>query len=244
MWKISFCQQIGTGKKHNQDALFNGEQVFQYKLKNTVTCQFEREKLLLGVADGVSHSPQAQKASRYWMEQLANCPKLNPTWLRNQHQHFCQAFASSLFGTATTFVGAEIFPNGICHILNVGDSRAYHISTSGEWKQVSQDHTVLNDLQAGQNPEKFANLYAALSDCLIADWQEDQFRIHSAQIQLEQGDCLLLCSDGLTNGLSEEIRQAIWHKYTDIGQRLTAFRKAISQQRQHDDVSIVAVEFG
>ena len=31
--QITFCQQIGKNKKHNQDALFNGETVFQFKLK-------------------------------------------------------------------------------------------------------------------------------------------------------------------------------------------------------------------
>ncbi|MDU5725586.1 MAG: protein phosphatase, partial [Haemophilus parainfluenzae] len=31
--EITFCQQIGSNKRHNQDALFNGESVFQYKLK-------------------------------------------------------------------------------------------------------------------------------------------------------------------------------------------------------------------
>ena len=31
--EITFCQQIGSNKRHNQDALFNGEAVFQYKLK-------------------------------------------------------------------------------------------------------------------------------------------------------------------------------------------------------------------
>lgn len=31
--EITFCQQIGSNKRRNQDALFNGEAVFQYKLK-------------------------------------------------------------------------------------------------------------------------------------------------------------------------------------------------------------------
>jgi len=31
--EITFCQQIGSKKRHNQDALFNGEAVFSYKLK-------------------------------------------------------------------------------------------------------------------------------------------------------------------------------------------------------------------
>ena len=38
--EITFCQQIGSNKRHNQDALFNGEAVFQYKL-NTAEKRLE-----------------------------------------------------------------------------------------------------------------------------------------------------------------------------------------------------------
>ena len=38
--QITFCQQTGKNKKHNQDALFNGETVFQFKLK-TAEKRFE-----------------------------------------------------------------------------------------------------------------------------------------------------------------------------------------------------------
>lgn len=31
--EISFCQQARKNKRHNQDALFNGEDVFQYVFK-------------------------------------------------------------------------------------------------------------------------------------------------------------------------------------------------------------------
>lgn len=44
--EITFCQQIGSNKRHNQDALFNGEAVFQYKLK-TAEKRLETDRTLL-----------------------------------------------------------------------------------------------------------------------------------------------------------------------------------------------------
>ncbi|MFC0976776.1 hypothetical protein ACFGYE_07695 [Pasteurella multocida] len=39
MWKVTFCQQAGTLKKRNQDALFNSERVYQYVLKKSETIE-------------------------------------------------------------------------------------------------------------------------------------------------------------------------------------------------------------
>ena len=52
--EITFCQQIGSNKQHNQDALFNGEQVFQYKLKTAETRLETRPRFIIGIADGIS----------------------------------------------------------------------------------------------------------------------------------------------------------------------------------------------
>ena len=54
--EITFCQQIGSNKRHNQDALFNGEGVFQYKLKTAEKRLENRPHFIVGVADGISNS--------------------------------------------------------------------------------------------------------------------------------------------------------------------------------------------
>lgn len=46
--EITFCQQIGSKKRHNQDALFNGEAVFQYKLKTAEKCFENRPHFIVG----------------------------------------------------------------------------------------------------------------------------------------------------------------------------------------------------
>ena len=53
------------------------------------------------------------------------------------------------------------------------------------------------------------------------------------------GESLLLCSDGLSDALSEEIREKIWQQYDNDKSRLTVFRKLIAKQRVYDDMSVV-----
>lgn len=244
-WHITFCQQIGSNKKHNQDALFNGEQVFQYKLKKAETIFLAKDPIILGIADGISSSPQSQLASRFVMEQLAPCQSLNTQWLRKVQKQLSQALADRYLGASTTFVGAEISTSGKGKILNVGDSRAYKITTTGEWLQLSFDHALLAEMQAqqlAQSEIEYASIYHILSDYLVADDTDSDFKIYFAEFQLQQGESLLLCSDGLTNYISEQQRKLIWQKYPTTQQRLTVCRKLLKNHRLYDDFSVVVCE--
>ncbi|EQA11612.1 phosphosphosphatase domain protein [Glaesserella parasuis D74] len=87
---ITFCQQAGKDKLKNQDALFNGNSVFQYQLKKAETIELNAEKIMLGVADGVSSSPKSYYASRFMMKQLAQCQQLSSAWLRQAQQALSQ----------------------------------------------------------------------------------------------------------------------------------------------------------
>ena len=70
--QITFCQQIGKNKKHNQDALFNGETVFQFKLKTAEKRVENRPHFIIGIADGISNSNHAEKASKCVMSAERN----------------------------------------------------------------------------------------------------------------------------------------------------------------------------
>lgn len=242
MWKVTFCQQAGMLKKRNQDALFNGERVYQYVLKKSETIEVEKENLIIGISDGVSNSPRPDLASRYFMEKLQDCENLNAQWLRATHQQFCEAHCQRIYGSSCTFVAAQLSPNGQCLIMNVGDSRAYRITPTGEWIQLSYDHILLNELNPDQTTE-YAAMYYGLSDALIADHEETDFHIFTEQYQLEKGDSLLLCSDGLTDDIPKHIRHAIWQKFDKIEEKLTALRQYTKRLKRRDDFSVVVIHF-
>ena len=241
--EITFCQQIGSNQQHNQDALFNGEQVFQYKLKTAETRLETRPRFIIGIADGISNSNHPEKASKSAMHLLSRTAKLSRQTINHVQAALSQELAEDYFGSSTTFVAAEIDQTtGQTKIISVGDSRAYLIDTQGTWKQLTQDHSILSELLDGLSDKKeegFATIYGGVSSYLVADYSDFQDKMCHVELTLKAGESLLLCSDGLSDALSEAIREKIWQQYDNDKSRLTVFRKLIAKQRVYDDMSVV-----
>lgn len=107
-------------------------------------------------------------------------------------------------GMGTTLVAAAVANNGTV-IANVGDSRAYHI-TSSKISQITKDHSVVEDMidrgdlkrsEANNHPNR--NLITRVVGT-TADTEPDFFFVN-----LQAGERLLLCSDGLSNVISEQV---------------------------------------
>lgn len=241
--EITFCQQIGSKKRHNQDALFNGEAVFQYKLKTAEKRLENRPHFIVGVADGISNSNRPEKASKLTMQLLSQMESISRQTIYDLQSSLSAELAEDYFGSATTFVAAEIDQiTRKAKILSVGDSRAYLIDAQGKWQQITQDHSILSELLddfPDKKEEDFATIYGGVSSYLVADYSEFQDKIFYQEIEIQQGESLLLCSDGLTDGLSEKMREKIWKQYDNDKSRLTVCRKLIAKQIAYDDLSVI-----
>ena len=245
--EITFCQQIGSNKRHNQDALFNGEAVFQYKLKTAEKRLENRPHFIVGVADGISNSNRSEKASKLAMQLLSKMESLSRQTIYDLQSSLSAELAEDYFGSETTFVAAEIDQiTRKAKILSVGDSRAYLIDAQGKWQQITQDHSILSELLADfpdKKEEDFATIYGGVSSYLVADYSKFQDKIFYQEIEIQQGESLLLCSDGLTDGLSVEVREKIWKQYDNDKSRLTVYRKLVAKQVFYDDLSVVCCHF-
>lgn len=125
-------------------------------------------------------------------------------------------------GMGTTLVAA-IIKGGKCCIANVGDSRAYLIS-DGAITQITRDHSFVEEMvgkgaltreQARNHPRKNVITRALGVDETVAC---DTF-----SPELKKNDLLLLCSDGLSNTLSDtEILEIVKNRKNldDIGKEL------------------------
>lgn len=92
----------------------------------------------------------------------------------------------------TTMV-ALCFSLDYVYVCNVGDSRAYRLR-DGEFLQVSKDHV---EKREGKNEKK-----APLTQHLGIDPEEFLIEPYIAKGELKRGDQYLLCSDGLTDMLT------------------------------------------
>ncbi|RTZ58984.1 MAG: Stp1/IreP family PP2C-type Ser/Thr phosphatase [Gammaproteobacteria bacterium] len=113
------------------------------------------------------------------------------------------------FGMGTTLVAALLQGN-LAHIAHVGDSRAYLLDKD-KLTQVTEDHTYLAQIERlGADAGQIIADSAVAKMLVRAIGIEPEVEIDHCEIPLKPGDCLLLCSDGLTDMLSdEEIRDIL-----------------------------------
>lgn len=115
------------------------------------------------------------------------------------------------FGMGTTVISSIIRDN-TAHIAHVGDSRVY-LHRNADLTQITEDHTyrtqiaryasVSNGLDEGSEADEIGDMGALGKMLVRAIGIEPEVEIDTCTIGLENGDYLLLCSDGLTDVLSD-----------------------------------------
>ena len=107
------------------------------------------------------------------------------------------------FGMGTTMVAVMVVDN-TAYLLNIGDSRAYHINEEGITR-LTRDHSVVEDMVArGDITPEQARTHPRKNLITRALGAEERIRADLYERELVSGDYLLLCSDGLSNILSDQ----------------------------------------
>lgn len=124
-------------------------------------------------------------------------------------------------------------------IINVGDSRAYHISRDGI-RQVSRDHSLVEVLvERGDLTPEEARRHPQRNLITRALGPEPSVQTDSFYVEWKQGDFLLLCSDGLVNTVSD---QEILFEVIHNGEPETCLTRLVALSRQRgapDNVTAV-----
>ena len=103
----------------------------------------------------------------------------------------------------TTLVSAVV-RDDLALVSNVGDSRAYHITREGI-RQVSRDHSVVEDMvEKGDLTRDEARHHPRRNLITRALGTEPGVAADAFPLKWQQGDFLLLCSDGLINTVSDQ----------------------------------------
>ena len=108
----------------------------------------------------------------------------------------------ALSGMGTTLTALSILDNNV-ELLHIGDSRCYRYRNN-KLEQISYDHTVMQELldQGRLTPEEIIDhpQRSLLTQALMGDSGLDPILV---SYEIKKDDQFLLCSDGLTNVLSE-----------------------------------------
>ena len=145
-------------------------------------------------------------------------------------------------GMGTTLVAAAVTSQGAA-VLNVGDSRAYHISRTGGIRQITRDHSVVADMvergeirpeEARTNPNR--NLITRAVG--TAETVPGDFFF----VPMREDDMLLLCSDGLTNLLEDDELAAIILQQSDLQAGCEGLIRAALLKGAPDNVTAVLLK--
>lgn len=253
---LEVCYAMDKGlPPTQQDALLvNGEVHQSRALAPVRVCV--GSPVLLGIADGVAASPKAEQASRAALLALADLTSAHPDWsydglvgarhVRGVQQHLAElAGRRRLQSHASTTLVAVHIDHGRFVVVNVGDSRAYLRKSDGTVRLLSRDHSELNRLiesgEADPNVE-YASFYAALSDCLVAHPDAEDFAVHHQTGTLELGDLLLICSDGVHDVLPRGQIESLIAQASDPTSLVPRVMAAVALAGAADNYSLCVIK--
>lgn len=123
----------------------------------------------------------------------------------------------------------------------IGDSRAYLINKDSI-RQLTDDHSLVNELLKSGQITKEEAVHHPQKNILTRSLGTDLYvQVDTLETSWQDGDILLLCSDGLTNLLQEEEIASILHKEGNMQNKLQQLVQLALHKGGNDNITVVAV---
>lgn len=142
-------------------------------------------------------------------------------------------------GTTVVVVFFPVQETPLC--AHVGDSRVYLFRDS-ELQQITEDHTwIAKAIKMHDITPEEGRLHPyrhVLSRCL---GREDLQKVDIQPLDIKLGDSLLLCSDGLTEELTDQDIQSRLQQATSLDTATSSLVEGAKEQGGHDNITVVLV---
>lgn len=144
-------------------------------------------------------------------------------------------------GMGTTVTAAMLERNHLV-IAQVGDSRAYLLH-NGELTQLTRDHSLMaNMIEAGQITPEEARFHPSRSVITRALGNDPDTVPDLYEINVEDGDRLLLCSDGLYSMLEDDEIAAVMRRVPDPQRCANMLVNGAIAAGGHDNVTVIIAD--
>jgi protein phosphatase len=203
------------------------------------------------VADGMGGHKAGDKASSFAVEEfvtyIQNAEEEHPLVLmKNAMKHANEALfhlASSkpeYEGMGTTFVAAVVLED-VMYIMNIGDSRLYILED--QLKQISLDHSLVEELvRNGQLTKEEAKNHPQKNVITRAVGVDSKVKADFFQVSMDDVKTILLCSDGLTNMITEQTIKYVLENTKNIQKATEALIGLANDNGGLDNISVVIIE--
>jgi serine/threonine protein phosphatase PrpC len=237
--RAAMCSHPGKVRQQNQDA-----------------CLLATERGLFAVADGIGGRPAGDVAARMAVDRLPGvlARARRRAWPGRVGQALGHAVSElsglvraraasdpSLDGMGTTLVLALV-SGGTAHLAHVGDSRAY-LMRAARLRPLTVDHCLAREMaRDGLMDSETASAHPFGHALTRALGMPGNVRAEVAQVDLAQGDRLLLCSDGLTKMVAEAEIAALLEARPEPSDACQALVDAANDAGGYDNISAVVVD--
>lgn len=241
MLKACGKRDIGRCRSVNQDYIFLSEKPVG-NLPN-----------LFLVADGMGGHKAGDLASEYTISMVREAVEKSMRTIPLQILKGAFAYAnqklleksresSAYTGMGTTLVAATVVDD-IAYVVNVGDSRLYKAGKKLE--QITEDHSLVEEMvrmgeiskeEARNHPEK--NIITRAIG-VAQEVEPDYF-----DTRLSGGECLLMCSDGLSNMIEDSQMKEILDERKDLPSAVEKLIDTANENGGRDNIAVILIEQG
>ena len=230
---------VGMVRQVNQDYVFEGERPLGI-LRN-----------LFVVADGMGGHQAGDYASKYTVEVLQreleksqgeDIERVLVNAIKTANREIIREASKDehLKGMGTTVVAATIM-NQMMYFANVGDSRLYLINHGIQ--QLTKDHSLVEEMiRIGEIKREEARNHPDKNIITRALGASEEVDIDFFDVQLEEKNRILLCSDGLSNMVADEEIQKILGDSPDIEQSGRQLVATANTNGGRDNISVILIE--
>jgi protein phosphatase len=234
-WQSVSITDRGLQRPNNEDALFE-----------------HAEMGVFAVADGMGGHAAGEIASRMAVDTLARAatvgaePAVDPAPIVRS---FTQANREirrrgrtdpetrGMGTTLTVLAGSAKSGRGV--IVHIGDSRVYRLR-DGRLEQLTRDHTWVQDrVDAGVLTQEQARIHPYSSILTRVLGTEERVVPDVIGLELQENDLYLLCSDGLTGMVSDEVVKDILSRDEPIPRLAQLLVEAAKAEGGIDNVTLV-----
>lgn len=241
--ELAFITHRGMIRSRNEDAIAVGDQIFLGDMDAPATSRIEGSEGLVMVADGMGGHARGELASKSALKILLSrgfpCNDL-VSWSdalqgANDGLYDLMAERPDVRGLGTTIVGVAFLPSSLI-VFNVGDSRAYRFG-NGRITRLTQD-----DVPMGTITPNARRTGHQITQSLGGRLARTKILPHiQAAPPLQAGECILLCSDGLTDMVSDTDLARVLGNGAGVATRACMLFDMAIQSGGKDNISVIVV---
>lgn len=238
---LSICSKTDIGKVRtlNQDTVYS-----------CGSCVGTLSNLFI-VADGMGGHKAGDYASAYAVNAIerivADNNDTEPIRVMREaietanSEIFEKSLEEDFAGMGTTLVCATVQKDTL-YVANVGDSRLYVISD--KIKQITKDHSLVEEMiRAGELDREVARFHPDKNIITRAIGTDPKVLIDFFEVELNKGDVILMCTDGLTNMVSDDEIEDIVKGSDDVKEIVSLLVEKANENGGKDNIGVVLARF-